>query len=268
MLIIGIGEAGCEVAKLFKKHKNYQVAMLDEGKGIPKKLTVEEYDEFEYIPPKTWLTKHSEALVILSGCGKVAGSTLRVLEPLKALNTTVCYIVPELDYLSSEARLRNKVHYNVIQEFTRSGMINELILFDNELALEHFGHGPIKDYYSAINFYYYSCLHMNNYSKNVTPVFGEHHTPKQISRITTIGFSDLEKNEEKLLFQLDNITETCYIINASEDDLKTNDDLVPTIKEMASINKKQQRETSFAVFETSQETNVYVKHFTHVIQKI
>jgi hypothetical protein len=266
MLVIGLGKGGCNVAKLFKKHKNYQVVMLDEGKGIPKKETVEEYDDFVYKPPKTWLTKHSEALVILSGCGKIAGSTLRVLEPLKALKTTVCYMIPELDYLSSEAKLRHKVHFNVLQEFTRSGMIDELILFDNELTLEHFGHGPIKDYYNIVNHYYYSCLHMNNYCKNVSPVFGEHHTPKEISRITTIGFSDLEKKEEKLLFQLDNITETCYIINASEDDLKTNDDLVPTIKDLANINKNENRETSFAVFETSQETNVYVKHYTHFLQ--
>jgi len=266
MLVIGIGQAGGNIAKLFKKHKNYQVVLLDEGKGLTKKETVEEYDSIDYSPPKTWLTKHSEALVIVSGCGKIAGSTLRVLEPLKDLRLNVCYIVPELDYLSSEAKLRHKVHYNVLQELTRSGVINELLLFDNELALEHFGHGPIKDYYSIINFYYYSCLHMNNYCKNVKPTFGEHHTPKEISRITTIGFSTLDKNEEKLLFQLDNITETCYIINASEEDLKTNDDLVPTIKEMANINKKQERETSFAVFETSQETNVYVKHFTHFIQ--
>tara|TARA_R100001509_G_scaffold12229_1_gene6319 strand:+ start:49 stop:372 length:324 start_codon:yes stop_codon:yes gene_type:complete len=107
---------------------------------------------------------------------------------------------------------------------------------------------------------------MNNYSKNVKPIFGEHHTPKQISRITTIGLTNLSNDEEKLLFPLDNITETCYIINASEEDLNTNDDLVPSIKEMANINKKQSRETSFAVFETSQETNVYVKHFTHYIQ--
>ena len=266
MLVIGIGKGGCNVCELFKIHKNYQVVMLDEGSGIPKKSTVEEYDEFNYQPPKTWLKKHSEALVIVSGCGKIAGSTLRVLEPLKGLKLTVCYIVPELDYLSSEAKLRHKVHFNVLQEFTRSGLIEELILFDNELSLEHFGHGPVKDYYSNINHYYYSCLHMNNYSRNVMPVFGEHHTPKEISRITTFGFTSLEKNDEKLLFELDNITETCYIINASEEDLKTNDDLVPSIKEMANINKNKERETSFAVFETSQDTNVYVKHFTHFIQ--
>ena len=135
MVIIGLGKAGCAVAKLFKQHKTYQVVLLDEDKGIKKCNTVEEYDQVEYNPPKTWLKKHSEALVITCGSGKVSGAILRVLEPLKDLRTTVCYITPELDYLSSDAKKRNRVHFNVLQEFTRSGMIDEMILFENELTL-------------------------------------------------------------------------------------------------------------------------------------
>lgn len=267
MVIIGLGKAGCAVAKLFKQHKNYQVVFLDEDNGIPKCESVEEYDKVKYSPPKTWLKKHSEALVITCGSGKVSGAILRVLEPLKDLKTTVCYIVPELDYLSSEAKKRNRVHFNVLQEFTRSGMIGEMILFDNEIALENFGHGSIKDYYEKINHYYYSAIHMNNFSKNVKPVFGEHHTPKEISRITTLGMGFIGEDKEKLFFLLDNITETCYIINVSDDDLNTNDDLIPSIKDMASINKEKQRETSFAVYETPHDTHFYVKHFTHFLQK-
>tara|TARA_R100001440_G_scaffold6147_4_gene12812 strand:+ start:1799 stop:2605 length:807 start_codon:yes stop_codon:yes gene_type:complete len=267
MVVIGLGNAGCAVAKLFKKHKTYQVVLLDGGKGIDKCETVEGYDQIEYKPPKTWSKKHKEALVITCGSGKVSGAILRILEPLKELRTTVCYIVPELDYLSSEAKKRNRVHFNVLQEFTRSGMIDEMILFDNELTLENFGHGSIKEYYDQVNHYYYSALHMNNFSKNVDPVFGEHHTSKEISRITTLGLGHLEDSSEKLLFPLDNITETCYIINVSEDDLNTNDDIIPSIKDMATINKEKNRETSFAVFETPHETHFYVKHFTHFLQE-
>ena len=128
-------------------------------------------------------------------------------------------------------------------------MIDELILFDNELTLEHFGHGPIKDYYNIVVIIIIRA-YMNNYCKMFLSFWRASYT-KEISRITTIGFSDLEKKEEKLLFQLDNITETCYIINASEDDLKTNDDLVQH-KDLANINRNENRETSFAVFETSQ----------------
>jgi len=267
MVIIGLGKAGCNIAKLFKKHKTYQVVLLDEDKGIPKCSTVEEYDQIEYNPPKTWLKKHSEALVITCGSGKVSAAILRVLEPLKDLRTTVCYITPELDYLSSEAKKRNKVHFNILQEFTRSGMIDEMILFDNEIALDNFGHGSIKEYYDQVNHYYYSAIHMNNFCKNVQPVFGEHHTPKEVSRITTLGLGHLDDNSEKLLFPLDNITETCYIINVSEEDLNTNDDVIPSIKDMATINKEKTRETSFAVYQTPHETHFYVKHFTHFIQK-
>jgi hypothetical protein len=268
MVIIGLGKAGCAVAKLFKKHKTYQVVLLDEDKGIKKCDSVEEYDQAQYKPPKTWLTKHSEALVITCGSGKIAGAVLRVLEPLKTLKTTVCYITAELDYLSSDAKKRDRVHFSVLQEFTRSGLIDEIILFDNEQALENFGHGSIKEYYNQINHYYYSALHMNNFCRNVEPVFGSIHGPKEISRITTLGLGHLnENNPEKLLFPLDNITETCYIINVSKDDLANDDDLVPYIKDMASINKNLGRITSFAVYETNGDTHFYVKHFTHHIQE-
>ncbi len=50
MLIVGLGEAGCNVATLFKQHKQYEVVLLDEGKGIKKQKTVEEYDSIEYKP--------------------------------------------------------------------------------------------------------------------------------------------------------------------------------------------------------------------------
>ena len=197
----------------------------------------------------------------------MSGAILRVLEPLKGLRTTVCYITPELDYLSSDAKKRNKVHFNILQQFTRSGLIDEMILFDNEEAIDNFGHGSIKEYYDQINHYYYSALHMNNFCKNVEPIFGEHHTPKEISRITTLGLGHLEDNSEKLLFPLDNITETCYIINVSNEDLENNDDVIPLVRDMAAINKNLERETSFAVYETTHESHFYVKHFTHFLQE-
>ena len=45
MLIVGIGQAGCNIAKLFEQHEQYHVIQLDEGKGIKKCSSVEEYDQ-------------------------------------------------------------------------------------------------------------------------------------------------------------------------------------------------------------------------------
>ena len=111
-------------------------------------------------------------------------------------------------------------------------------------------------------------IHTLNYCNNVKPEFGSLHTQKEISRITTLGFGDIEENDEKLLFSLDNITETSYIININEDDLANDVDLLPNIKAMVGENKQQERETSFAIWSTSEEQNYYyTKHYTHYIQE-
>ena len=269
MLIIGLGQAGCSIAELFKQHNQYHVELLDEGKGIKKCETVEEYDSINYNVRKKALKLASQGLLFVCGGGKVAGATLRVLEAFKHVKMTVAYIIPDIEYASREEKLRHKVHFGVLQEYARSGLVEELILLDNKIMLEMAGHGTIYDYYKKVNSFIYSAIHTLNYCKNVDPKFSSVHTPKEISRITTIGFGEIEKNEEKLFFLLDNITETSYIININEDDLANDTDLLPTIKTKIGRNKNLDRETSFAIWSTAEEQNYYyIKHFTHFIQEI
>ena len=46
MILVGLGEAGKNIATLFKPHsKNYKIIILDENNGIDKKDSVEQYDE-------------------------------------------------------------------------------------------------------------------------------------------------------------------------------------------------------------------------------
>ena len=79
MLIVGLGEAGCNIAKLFKKHKQYHVELLDEDKGIKKHETVEGYDSIEYKPRKKAIKSASEGLLFVCGSGKISGSKLLAL---------------------------------------------------------------------------------------------------------------------------------------------------------------------------------------------
>ena len=71
MLIVGLGEAGCSVAKLFKRHEQYHVELLDEGSGIKKRKTVEEYDTVNYKPRKKAIKSASEGILFVCGSGKV-----------------------------------------------------------------------------------------------------------------------------------------------------------------------------------------------------
>ena len=269
MLIIGLGEAGCNIAELFKSHNQYDVELLDEDKGIKKCSTVEEYDGISYKPRKKAIKSASAGILFVCGSGKIAGATLRILKGLKHVNMQVVYINPDLDYSSHEEQLRHKVHFSVLQEFARSGMIKELILLDNKTLIELYGHGTIYDYYQKLNHCVYSMIHTLNYCNNVKPEFSSSHKPKDFSRICTIGYSLLEKNEEKLFFPLDNITETSYIISINKEQLVNDIGILPMVKALAKENKEAGRQTSFAIWSTEEaESYYYTKHYTHFIQEI
>ena len=130
--MVGLGEAGKNIVKLFKPHtKNYKIIVLDENSGIQKQDCVEKYDEKPVKLNQKGLKSHTEAMLFVCGSGKIAGSTLRLLEALKAFKTTVVYIVPDLEFSSERERMRHRVHFGVLQEYARSGMIEEMIILDN-----------------------------------------------------------------------------------------------------------------------------------------
>jgi len=268
MLIIGLGQAGCNIAELFKKQNKYEVVQIDEGKGIKKQKSVEEYDLIEYKPRKKAIKSASEGILFVCGSGKVAGASLRVLEGLKHVKMTVVYIYPDLEFSSDIERRRNKVHFSVLQEYTRSGLIGELILLDNKTLMKLTPPGTVYDFYRNINYLIYSTIHTLNYCSNVKPKFSSTHKPKKISRISTIGYAKFEEDEEKLYFPLDNITETCYIININEEELANDVSIMPNVKGMVRDNKKLERDTSFSIWSTTEDTNYYyARHYTHFIQE-
>ena len=268
MIIVGLGEAGCNIANLFKQHKQYHVELLDEGKGIKKQETVEEYDQINYKPRKKAIKDASEGILFVCGSGKVAGATLRVLEALKHARMTVVYLIPDLEYSSREEKLRHRSHFNILQQYARSGLISEMLIMDNKVLLDIAGHGTIYKYFDKVNYWVYSLTHTMNYCNNTKSEYGNLQKPKEISRISTVGFGNVEENEEKLLFPLDNITETGYIISINEEDLANDINLQPNIKAMVGENKQLERETSFAIWSTTEDTNYYyTKHYTHFIQE-
>ena len=267
MLMIGLGEAGKNIVKLFKTHtKNYKIIILDEDEGLTKQDTVEKYDEQSIKLTQRGLKSHSEAFLFLCGSGKIAGASLRVLEALKGFKCTVVYIVPDLEFASEREQKRHKVHFGVLQEYTRSGMIHEMIILNNKRLFSHVGAGTALKYYDKVNFFVYSIIQNLMYCRHVKPDFGKLHEKKNISRISTIGIGQLG-NEEKLLYSLDNVTETCYNINIDEEDLDNDEDIIPKCQQLVRDNKEKNRDTSFAIWKSSDGNHFYSIHSTHFIQE-
>jgi len=268
MLMVGLGEAGKNIAKLFKPHtKNYKIIIFDENDGLEPKSSVEEYDEQEIKLKHKALSKHDEAMLFVCGSGKVAGASLRVLEALKTFKTTICYIVPDLEFCSREESRRHRAHFGIMQQYVRSGMVDEMIILDNKVLLEIAGTGTVSDYYEKVNYFIYSTFQNLLYCTHTKPDFGRLHTPKNISRISTITIGPFVVNDEKMLFELDNVTETCYYINIEEEDLNSDEGVIPRCQQILRNNKGLSRETSFSIWKSSEESHLYAKHYTHFIQE-
>ena len=266
MLMVGLGNAGKNIVKLFKPHtKNYKIIVLDEDEGIPKQDSVEKYDEQPIKLTQKGLKSHSEAMLFVCGSGKVAGASLRVLEALRDYKTTVVYIVPDLEFASSREQKRHRVHFGVLQEYTRSGKIDKMVILDNKTLFIHAGAGTTLKYYDKVNYFIYSTFQNLLYCQHVNPDFGKLHEKKDISRISTIGMGNLE-GKEKLLFALDNITETCYNINIDEEELDNNEEIIPKCQQLVRDNKEKNRDTSFAIWKSSEGNHYYSIHSTHFIQ--
>lgn len=268
MILVGLGQAGTKIAELFKPHTdNYKIITLDENKGIDKKSTVEEYDEIDFKFTQKGLKSHDEALLFVCGSGKIAGASLRILEALKAYKTTVFYIIPDLEFASREERLRHKVHFGVLQEYTRSGMLHEMYILDNKTLIKIAGTGTTLNYYEKVNFFIYNTIQNIMYCKHVDPCFGKLHEKRDFTKISTIGFGSIDSDDEKLMFDMKNITESLYYINIDSEDLDNDSTIIPKCQQIVRENKEKERETSFAIWESSEDNHFYSIHSTHFIQE-
>ena len=66
MILVGLGEAGKNIIKLFKPHsKNYKVIAFDENEGIDSRESVEQYDEHPVKDTSRGLKSHSEGILFV-----------------------------------------------------------------------------------------------------------------------------------------------------------------------------------------------------------
>jgi hypothetical protein len=265
MVVIGLGKAGCSIAEMFKSDNNYKVFTYDGGKNVPLNESSEGYENG--FPNKRELKKIKNETVwfFVCGAGKIAGGTLRLLEQIKENKINIVYIVPDTSILPDTAKKRNRVTAGVLQQYARSGLFNAIYLVANNSLEQIVGEAPLASYYSKMNELIFNCVHSMNVFAHTDPVFGQLHEPKEISRIRTFSFIETNKNEKKLFFPLDNITETCYINNIKKSEIEKNSNLISEIKSRLDKDVI----SSFTVYQSPYEHSyAYGIHYTHYIQEV
>lgn len=274
MNIIGLGDAGCNIADSFAQYPQYKIFKINvdiEGKdcyNIPILETAEEYESYDYPKIRSFFKGvKGETLFIIGGSGKISCGSLRILESIKRLPVSILYIQPDLNMLDDTQKKQEKLVRNVIQEYTRSGIFEKVCLVSNDSLDNIIGGAPIIGYFDALNDLLVPTLHMVNFFSNTKAVSGGIPKPKNTHRIYTVGIFDTQKNEEKMFFSLDNSRNKCYIYGVSEDKLKTDKKLMNKIKKQIESKKEENLDISYAIYPTDYEYDVgYVIERTPIIQ--
>ena len=275
MNVIGLGQAGCNIADMLSEYPQYKIYKIDVGiegtrcYDVKRQKGPEEYEK--NVPSmKTFFRGiKGETLFIVGGSGYISAMCLRIMEQIKdKCEISVLYIRPELSMLSRTKSLHEKATFNILQEFARSGLLEMLYLASNTNLENILGNVPIIGYNNKINELLVSTIHMINVFRNSEPVMGKIEEPNEICRIATLGISEIEEGEEKFFFSLDNTTERCYIYGINEERLTTEGGLKKKIIDrIKSTSSEESIQVYFGVFPTNyQQDYCYTLNYTSIIQ--
>ena len=259
--IIGLGSAGHKVIMSFLEYPQYNgytvdCEMPEESRTIfveiPEFSHPEEYEKSTPDLSKRFNNLGDTCLFVVCGASMISGATLRVLEAIhEKSKVSVLYMKPDVSILSEMRKLQENLVYNVLQEYSRSGLLEDFYVVEDTLIDEMIGGAPILGYFEHINRAMVSTIHMINVFNNQKKIIGTFSDPDPSASIATFGVLNTETGEEKPYFNLDNIREKTYYYAIPEKDLKTDKKLLSQIREQ--IKSKPQGEDvrlSYGVFPT------------------
>ena len=273
MNIVGLGNAGCQVANNFSQWPQYDVFCIDtENKGYTKFFKVEErnnHEEYEksfdvsLLPAITGPTA-----VFISGGGKISGMSLRLLERLKDEEVTLFYIKPDLETSNKQTQLRHKITFGVLQQYARSNVVTRMYIVENKNVEALLDNISITDYWKNINYAISNTYHMINYFNNTEPLLSTFSAIGETSRIATFSVVNFDSLKEKTFYNLDKPRFKRYFFGVNEETMQNQKDLLHKIREFVRGQTDENTHSSFSIYSTDYEHNyVYSVCYASMIQE-
>jgi len=276
--VIGLGQAGCNVADQFKQYPEYQILKLDVGLKKTKKtlgFKLQPSPELYEKKMPRGIDKFLEGVMpetlFITSCGVVSGASLRILEKIKKKSKiSLMYIQPQLDNLVSIQKLQNQLLFNVFQEYARSAVFEKVFLIDNQKISDILGPVPILKYWDGINEMISSTYHMINVFDRLPPVFTTFTNRIPTARIRSIGLVDFEKNEEKTFFSLDIPREKRYYYIVPQKMLEEDVNLMEKIqKQIKNATEHDKMRVCYSVYSSEYDRPyVYCESSSTLIQQL
>jgi len=257
VIVVGLGRAGCNIARAFSKFPQYETYGIDTTEDaditIRKKESHEEYDTHFPILKRKLKFKEADVLIVVAGSGKISGGILRLLEQLKTNTLSVLYIEGDLSIMSEVQKKQEKIVINVLQEYARSGILKKIILVSNSMLERTIGDMAILGYYDTLNQAIVNTLHMINVFEHSDPVIGNFIQPADICRITTLGVVDIEGADEKenWFYDLTEARDVVYYYGINEHELQNDGTLFRKINGFVKSKIDDTLNVSYGVFKTT-----------------
>jgi|TARA_R110000851_G_scaffold187666_2_gene337549 hypothetical protein len=274
MNILGLGTAGCKIAKKLDNYSQYNAFFIDvrndgEYKNffkIEEQSTHEDY-ESNY-KPINLQDIVGETTLVTAGSGKITGLLLRLMEQLKNDKLTVLYIKPDMSTASEDAILREKVVFGILQQYVRSSLLSRLYIISNiatEAVLEKVS---VVNYWDDINDVISSTFHMLNVFENTEPLLSTFTDVKKTNQIATLGVVGYKNLDEKIFYDLQKPRLKKYFFGISEKTLNEEKDLLQKIRSYVKDKSEERCSACFAIYSTNYEQDyVYVAQYASLIQE-
>lgn len=159
----------------------------------------------------------------------------------------------------SEVQKRDdRIAFNVLQEYARSGKFENIFLVDKLKVEELAGHVPVNEYEKTISYFVAYVVAMINFFNHTKSVLANPINPPDIARIVAYGVSSLEEENKdiNLLFPLEEVKDIHFFYGVPQQELAEDTTLVKRIKEHVKSYKTEDVSTSFSVYETTLEAMI------------
>lgn len=261
--VIGLGKLGCAIVDELTEYPEYRVYKIDGDIDERGSLSLGLSDDMEgyekNFDPTTAeiylrsIKKGDDVLLIVMGGEPISGCSLKLLECIKDASINVLYISPDHDMISEIQKRDDKICFNVMQEYARSGVFKGLYLVKKPVVEKLMGDVSIQEYEKSISYFISYTVAMINYFEHTTPVVSTKMSPIDWCRICTYGVSSLDENRQdvNLLFPLTAISDIHFFYGVPEKDLDADPTLMKKIKDHVKSFKNDNISTSFSVYSTS-----------------
>lgn len=276
--VIGIGEFASLVADELRNHPEYTIYKFAENSDAPDTFALgnhadmKEYEENIPLDDVRLFLRSvgskDGVLAIVEGGNPLSGATLQILQMVKESTLSVLYLVPDLDMASGDEKSYHKICFGILQEYARSGVLEDLFIIDRPKAEEMVGDVPITEYERSVaNFISYTVA-MVNYFSNTSAVIESKISKNLWCNISSFGIASFDNTIVNDLFLLEGAENIHFYYGIPSEVLSEDNKLIKKIKTHVKNQKSEGKTISYSVFATTfDRTMILAQAYTSSVQR-